>query len=66
MRGGAPSATGVAARAAGLPVDCVHPAYPSSRMHATLPLLKATDFPLLRRRAVDTLQVNLGYTCNQS
>jgi len=35
-------------------------------VHATLPLLKATDFPLLRRRAVDTLQVNLGYTCNQS
>jgi len=35
-------------------------------MHATLPLLKATDFPPLRRRAVDTLQVNLGYTCNQS
>ena len=35
-------------------------------MHATLPLLKATDFPPLRRRAVDTLQVNLGYICNQS
>ncbi len=35
-------------------------------MHATLPLLKATDFPALRRRAVETLQVNLGYTCNQS
>jgi len=35
-------------------------------MHATLPLLKATDFPTLRRRAVETLQVNLGYTCNQS
>lgn len=35
-------------------------------MHATLPLLKATDFPPLRRRRVDTLQVNLGYTCNQS
>ncbi len=35
-------------------------------MHATLPLLKVTDFPPLRRRAVDTLQVNLGYTCNQS
>lgn len=35
-------------------------------MHATLPLLKATDFPPLRRRAVDTLQVNVGYTCNQS
>jgi radical SAM/Cys-rich protein len=35
-------------------------------LHATLPLLKATDFPPLRRRAVETLQVNLGYTCNQS
>jgi radical SAM/Cys-rich protein len=35
-------------------------------MHATLPLLKATDFPPLRRRAVETLQVNLGYTCNQT
>lgn len=35
-------------------------------MHATLPLLKATDFPPLRRRRVETLQVNLGYTCNQS
>jgi len=35
-------------------------------VRATLPLLKATDFPPLRRRAVDTLQVNLGYTCNQS
>ena len=35
-------------------------------MHATLPLLKATDFPALRRGAVQTLQVNLGYTCNQT
>lgn len=35
-------------------------------MHATLPLLKVTDFPPLRRRAVQTLQVNLGYTCNQT
>lgn len=35
-------------------------------MHATLPLLKVTDFPAIRRRAVETLQVNLGYTCNQS
>lgn len=34
-------------------------------MHATLSLLKATDFPPLRRQQVDTLQVNLGYTCNQ-
>jgi radical SAM/Cys-rich protein len=35
-------------------------------MRATLPLLQATDFPPIRRRAVETLQVNLGYTCNQS
>ncbi|MEC5216490.1 radical SAM/Cys-rich protein [Actimicrobium sp. GrIS 1.19] len=35
-------------------------------MHATLPLLVATDFPALRRHTPDTLQVNLGYTCNQS
>ena len=35
-------------------------------MNATLPLLKQTDFPAIRRRAVETLQVNLGYTCNQS
>ncbi len=35
-------------------------------MHATLPLLKATSFPAIRRRTLDTLQVNLGYRCNQS
>lgn len=35
-------------------------------MHATLPLLQATDFPALRRVRLDTLQVNLGYLCNQS
>ncbi len=35
-------------------------------MHATLPLLAATDFPPIRRTEPDTLQVNLGYTCNQS
>jgi radical SAM/Cys-rich protein len=35
-------------------------------MHATLPLLKATDFPPITRRALDTLQVNLGYKCNQA
>jgi radical SAM/Cys-rich protein len=35
-------------------------------MHATLHLLARTDFPALRRRTVDTLQVNLGYRCNQS
>ncbi len=35
-------------------------------MHATLPLMEASDFPALRRNRVDTLQVNLGYKCNQS
>lgn len=35
-------------------------------MHATFPLLANTDFPSLRRANPDTLQVNLGYTCNQS
>lgn len=35
-------------------------------MHATLPLLRKTDFPPIRRRAIETLQVNLGYLCNQS
>ncbi len=35
-------------------------------MHATLPLLENTTFPTLRRSALTTLQVNLGYRCNQS
>ncbi|OIQ88990.1 cyclic pyranopterin monophosphate synthase [mine drainage metagenome] len=35
-------------------------------MHATLPLLKDTGFPRLRRGRLETLQVNLGYRCNQS
>jgi radical SAM/Cys-rich protein len=35
-------------------------------MHATLPLLLETDFPALQRGRLDTLQVNLGYRCNQS
>jgi len=35
-------------------------------MHATLPLLTKTDFPPIRRRRLDTVQVNLGYVCNQS
>ena len=35
-------------------------------MHATLHLLTQTDFPALKRRATETLQVNLGYRCNQS
>ena len=37
-------------------------------MHAVLPRLESqrTTFPALRRRSVSTLQVNLGYKCNQS
>jgi radical SAM/Cys-rich protein len=35
-------------------------------MHATLPLLQITGFPALRRGRLETLQVNLGYRCNQS
>jgi radical SAM/Cys-rich protein len=35
-------------------------------MHATLPLLKHTGFPAIQRRRPDTLQVNLGYRCNQT
>jgi radical SAM/Cys-rich protein len=35
-------------------------------MHATLQLLQNTDFPSLERRALRTLQVNLGYRCNQT
>ena len=31
----------------------------------TLDYLKKTDFPSIRRRNLDTLQVNLGYVCNQ-
>jgi radical SAM/Cys-rich protein len=34
-------------------------------MHATLPLL-GDSFPALRRSRLETLQVNLGYRCNQS
>jgi radical SAM/Cys-rich protein len=35
-------------------------------MHATLPLLEVTRFPAVRRARLETLQVNLGYKCNQS
>jgi len=35
-------------------------------MHATLPLLQHGDFPALCRDRLETLQVNLGYRCNQS
>lgn len=35
-------------------------------MHAVLPLLQDTEFSALYRGRLDTLQVNLGYQCNQS
>lgn len=35
-------------------------------MLATLPLLKESDFPAISRQGVETLQVNLGYLCNQT
>ncbi|NKI33868.1 radical SAM/Cys-rich domain protein [Wenzhouxiangella sp. XN79A] len=33
-------------------------------MRDTFPLLETTDFPAIKRRALDTLQMNLGYLCN--
>jgi radical SAM/Cys-rich protein len=35
-------------------------------MHATLPLLADTNFPPIARRRLETLQVNVGYVCNQT
>ena len=35
-------------------------------MHVMLPLLQTQDFPPLKRDRLTTLQVNLGYRCNQS
>ncbi len=35
-------------------------------MHQTLPLMINSDFPPLKRGRLDTLQVNVGYRCNQS
>jgi radical SAM/Cys-rich protein len=35
-------------------------------MHDCWPLLERIPFPPIRRRELDTLQVNVGYRCNQS
>lgn len=35
-------------------------------MHATLHLMQQYGFPAMQRERLDTLQVNLGYRCNQS
>ncbi|CAA0080412.1 Putative mycofactocin radical SAM maturase MftC [Zhongshania aliphaticivorans] len=34
-------------------------------MRDTLALLEVTDFPAISRKPLDTLQINLGYKCNQ-
>jgi radical SAM/Cys-rich protein len=35
-------------------------------MHAILPRLAISDFPSITRASLETLQVNLGYRCNQA
>ena len=35
-------------------------------MHPTLPRLEASDFPQIGRSRIETVQVNVGYRCNQS
>jgi radical SAM/Cys-rich protein len=35
-------------------------------VHATLPLLRSRDFPAIARRRLETLQINVGYKCNQT
>jgi len=35
-------------------------------VHATFPLLRNSDFPPIARRRLETLQVNVGYRCNQT
>lgn len=35
-------------------------------MHEMMPLLRTTEFPQIVRSDISTLQVNLGYLCNQS
>ena len=35
-------------------------------MRATLPLLRSRDFPAIDRKRLETLQVNVGYKCNQT
>lgn len=35
-------------------------------MHKMMPLLTPSDFPAVQRGQLDTLQINLGYKCNQA
>ena len=34
-------------------------------MHKIYPLVQTTDFPYIERKTLNTIQVNLGYKCNQ-
>ena len=42
------------------------PSHPVTEMRDPLPLLANTSFPPIRRARLTTLQVNVGYRCNQS
>ena len=46
--------------------DCRAASARLPRMHDTLPLLEKIPFPAIRRGRLDTLQINVGYRCNQS
>jgi radical SAM/Cys-rich protein len=35
-------------------------------MHKMMPLLRETDFPPIRRGRLQTVQINIGYKCNQA
>jgi radical SAM/Cys-rich protein len=35
-------------------------------MHKMMPLLRETDFPAIRRGRLQTVQINIGYKCNQA
>jgi radical SAM/Cys-rich protein len=52
--------------AVGVPLSSPHIVYTRFTVHATLPKLQSTDFPALRRLRLETLQVNVGYRCNQT
>jgi radical SAM/Cys-rich protein len=49
------------------PCQASNKEFPRARipMHATLPLLNALNFPMIRRGHLEALQVNLTYRCNQ-
>jgi radical SAM/Cys-rich protein len=44
-------------------IDCCHEH--GDKMKNTLEYLTPSDFPRIRRRKLETLQINLGYLCNQ-